>query len=157
MFENHQKCFIWIFLFLVFSINFYFDWAVWYHCMTASLYFQKESQQFLAFVLNTFRGHILRSIHHQSLLSVLARIQNTFCKKVYGYILLLWDSFLCILCLLLWWWSSWSSVCNCNVDNTSLYGVSSRLLLAVLVRNLGYVNVPFSYFFMPHFPDRRGR
>ena len=78
-------------------------------------------------------------------------------KYTWIHFVLLWDSFLCILCLLLWWWSSWSSVCNCNVDNTSLYGVSSRLLLAVLVRNLGYVNVPFSYFFMPHFPDRRGR
>ena len=43
---------------------------------------------------NTFRGHILRSIHHHSLLSVLAYIQNTFCKKVQEYtFLLLWDSF----------------------------------------------------------------
>ena len=59
----------------------------------------KKSQQFLAFVLNTFRGHILRSIHHQSLLSVLACIQNTFCKKVYGYILCCFGIPFCAFCV----------------------------------------------------------
>ena len=155
MFENHQKCFIWIFLFLVFSINFYFDWAVWYHCMTASLYFQKESQLFLAFVLNTFRGHILRSIHHQSLLSVLARIQNTFCKKVYMDIFcaalgFLFVHFVFVIMMVI------IMIISVQLYRWQYFSVWG-LLLAVLVRNLGYVNVPFSYFFMPHFPDRRGR
>ena len=49
--------------------------------------------------MNTFRGHILRSIHHQSLLSVLARIQNTFCKKVYGYILCCFGIPFCAFCV----------------------------------------------------------
>ena len=41
----------------------------------------------------------MRSIHHQSLLSVLARIQNTFCKKVYGYILCCFGIPFCAFCV----------------------------------------------------------
>ena len=106
---------------MVFSINFCRNWLVWYHCLTASLYYQKNPNNFWHLLHSEVIFCVVFIINPSYLYWLASKIPSAK-KYKWIYFVLLWDSFLCILCLLLWWWSSWSSVCNCNVDNTSLYG-----------------------------------